>query len=156
MEFGLVQMIRILVTRKAKTHLRVLVLDPEAKDGTRTIFEDVFSFRLNFRDASISGLIPSLGDWNGDGIQDLYVPRSDDEIGFRLGSKARGEPVFGRITGRQRVPLPSGQSRIADLNGDGLDEIIAFTDTDPDQPLVVLQNLGRLPGTRAELRSAAN
>lgn len=156
MEFGLVQMIRILVTRKAKTHFRVLVLDPESVGGTRTIFEDVFSFRLNFGDASISGLIPSLGDWNGDGIQDLYVPRSDHEIGFRLGSKARGEPVFGRITGRQRVPLPSGQSRIADLNGDGLDEIVAFTDTDPDQPLVVLQNLGRLPGTRAELRSAAN
>ena len=91
MEFGLVQIIRILVTRKAETSFRVLVLDPESADGTRTIFEDEFAFRLNFGDASISGLIPSLGDWNGDGIKDLYVARSDDEIGFRLGSKERGE-----------------------------------------------------------------
>ena len=156
MEFGLMQIIRILVTRKAETRFRVLVLDPESKGGARTIFEDEFSFRLNFGDASISGLIPSLGDWNGDGIQDLYVARRDDEIGFRLGSKARGEPVFGRTTGRQRVPLSSGESRVADLNGDGLDEIVAFSDTDPDQPLIVLLNLGRLPGTRPELRSAPN
>jgi hypothetical protein len=119
----------------------------------RTIFKDEFSFRLNFEDASISGLIPSLGDWNGDGIQDLYVARSDDEIGFRLGSKTPGEPVFGRIKGHQEVPLESGESRIADLNGDGLDEIVAFTDTGSDQPLIVLENLGRLPGTRPELTS---
>jgi hypothetical protein len=152
-EFGIVQMIRILVTRKAETKLRVLVLDPEAPGGTRTIFEDEFAFSLNFGDASVSGLIPSLGDWNGDGVQDLYVARSDDEIGFRLGSKLEGKPVFGRTTERQPVPLESGESRVADLNGDGLDEIVAFTDTEPDQPLVVLQNLGRLPGTRPELRS---
>lgn len=155
-EFGILQMIRILVTRKVETSFRVLVLDPESPDGTRTIFEDEFSFRLNFSDASISGMIPSMGDWNGDGIQDLAVARSDDEIGFRLGSKARGEPVFGRILGHQHVPLSSGNSRVADLNGDGLDEIVAFTDTDPDQPLIVLQNLGRLPGTRSELQSVPN
>ena len=123
------------------------------KVGDLTIFEDEFSFSLNFGDASVSGLIPSLGDWNGDGVQDLYVPRSDDEIGFRLGSKTEGEPLFGRTKHGQPVPLQSGESRVADLNGDGLDEIVAFTDTDPDQPLVVLQNLGRLPGTRLELRS---
>jgi hypothetical protein len=153
LEFGIVQMIRILVTRKAETKIRVLTLDPESSDGTRTVFEDEFAFSLNFGDASVSGLIPSIGDWNGDGVQDLYVARSDDEIGFRLGSKTEGEPVFGRTTKRQPVPLQSGESRVADLNGDGLDEIVAFTDTDPDQPLVVLQNLGRLPGTRPELRS---
>lgn len=152
-EFGLIQMVRILLTRKAETLIRVLVLDSEAPGGTRVIFEDEFSFRLNFGDASVSGLIPSLGDWNGDGVQDLYVARSDDQIGFRLGSKVKGEAVFGRITGRQSVPLSSGQSRIADLNGDGLDEIVAFTTTDPDQPLIVLQNLGRLPGTPPELRA---
>lgn len=154
MPFGLVQMIRILVTRRAKTHFRVLVLDPNSPGGTRTVFEDEFSFRLNFGDSSISGLIPGLGDWNGDGVRDLYVMRGKEEIGFRLGSKRPGEPVFGRITGRQSVPLPSGESRIGDLNGDGLDEIVAFSDTDPDQPLIVLQNLGRLPGTPSNLRSA--
>lgn len=156
MEFGLMQMVRILVTRKAETTFRVLTLDPEAPGGTRTIFKDKFKFRLNFGEASISGLIPSLGDWNGDGVQDLYVARSDDEIGFRMGSKTEGEAIFGRTTGHQEVPLQSGESRIADLNGDGLDEIVAFTDTDPNQPLIVLENLGRLPGTRPELTSPSN
>ena len=54
------------------------------------------------------------------------------------------------------MPLQSGESRIADLNGDGLDEIVSFTDTDSDQPLIVLENLGRLPGTRPELTSLPN
>ncbi|HEB89900.1 MAG TPA: VCBS repeat-containing protein [Deltaproteobacteria bacterium] len=152
MAFGIVQMIRVLVTRSAETRLRVLVLDPESPGGTRTIFEDDFSFHLDFGEGRISGLIPSLGDWNGDGIQDLFVARSDDEIGFRLGSIAAGKSLFGRVLGRQRVPLPSGESRIADLDGDGLDEIVAFNDTDPDQPLLVLHNQGRFPGTRPRLR----
>jgi hypothetical protein len=153
MEFGILQIVRILVTRKAETRMRVLVLDPESSDGTRTIFEEDFPFKLNFGDATISGLIPSLGDWNGDGILDLYVARSDDEIGFRLGSNVEDDPTFGRMTGRQSVPLPSGESRIADLNGDGLDEIVAYTDTDAKKPLIVLQNLGRLPGTQPSLHA---
>ena len=155
MEFGIVQIVRVLVTRKAETRLRVLVLDPESPGGTRTVFEEDFSFRLNFGEATISGLVPSLGDWNGDGILDLYVARSDDEIAFRLGSKIKGKPVFGRATGRQRVPLPSGESRIGDLNGDGLDEIVAFMDSDPEKPLIVLENLGKLPGTRPALRATS-
>ncbi len=153
MEFGIVQMMRILVTRKAKTQIRVLALDPESPDGTRTIFEDEFSFRLNFGDSSMSGLVPSLGDWNGDGIQDLFVAKGDDEISFRIGSTKEGEDLFGRAKGRQRVGLDSGESRITDLNGDGLDDIVAFTDNDADQPLIVLQNRGRLPGTPPALRA---
>jgi hypothetical protein len=156
LEFGIVQMLRILTTRRAETTIRVLVLDPEAPNGTRTIFEDDISFKLDFGEARVTGLVPSLGDWNGDGVQDLYLARSDDEIGFRLGSRVPGEPVFGRITGRQPVALSNGQSRIVDLNGDGLDEIVAFTDTDPERPLIVLENLGRLPGTRPELRASSN
>jgi len=153
MEFGIVQIVRILVTRRAETRMRVLALDPESPDGTRSLFETDFSFRLDFSESTISGMIPSLGDWNGDGVLDLYIARNDEEIGFRLGSKAKDEPLFGKLKGTQRVPLPNGQGRVADLNGDGLDEIVAFSDADTETPLVVMQNLGRLPGTRPELRS---
>jgi hypothetical protein len=155
MEFGIVQMMRILVTRKAKTQVRVLVLDPESPDGTRTIFKDEFSFRLNFGDSTMSGLVPSVGDWNGDGVQDMFVTRGDDEISFRIGSAEEGEAVFGRAKGRQPVGLDSGESRIADLNGDGLDDIVAFTDKYADQPLIVLHNRGRLPGTPPSLRAVS-
>ncbi len=153
LEFGLLQLIRILTTRSAQTSVRVLVLDPESPGGTRTIFEDEFSFRLNFGDSSVSGLVPTMGDWNGDGIQDLFVARNKNEIGFRLGTTDANESLFGRVTGRQRVALEAGESRVADLDGDGLDDIVAFTDRDPDQPLVVLHNQGSLPGTRPAFRA---
>jgi hypothetical protein len=103
----------------------------------------------------MSGLVPSLGDWNGDGVQDMFVATSDDEISFRIGSKEKGQALFGRAKGRQPVGLDSGESRIADLDGDGLDDIVAFTDNRADQPLIVLQNRGRLPGTRPALRAVA-
>jgi hypothetical protein len=152
-EFGLVQLMRVLVTRRAETQIRVRTLDAEAPGGTRVLFEDELTFRLNFSDGNVSGLIPSLGDWNGDGVRDLYVARGTKEIAFRLGSKSPGEPLFGRATGTQPVPLESGESRVADLDGDGLDEIVAFDLMDPDAPLIVLHNRGRLPGTRPELRA---
>lgn len=153
MEFGIVQIIRILVTRRAETQMRVLVLDPESPGGTRAVFEADFPFRLDFGEATVTGMIPSLGDWNGDGALDLYVARNDEEIGFRMGSTAPGEPVFGSLVESQSVPLPSGQGRVGDLDGDGLDDIVAFNDDDPDMPLVVLHNRGVLPGTRAGLRA---
>jgi hypothetical protein len=156
LEFGIMQMLRILTTRRAEVVLRVLQLDPKAPNGTRTIFEDELSFHLDFGEARVTGLVPSLGDWNGDGVQDLFVARSDDEIGFRLGSRIPGKPLFGRLTGTQPVALSNGQSRVADLDGDGLDDIVAFTDTDPDAPLIVLENLGRLPGTRPQLSAPSD
>jgi hypothetical protein len=153
-EFGLVQLVRILLTRRAETKIRVLSFDPTSEDGTRVLFEDEIAFRLDFGESSVSGLVPGVGDWNGDRVQDLYLARGDDEIVFRLGSQQTDAPLFGRATGRQEIPLRSGQSRSADLDGDGLDEIIAFNPAEPEDPLVVLHNLGRLPGTRPELRAS--
>lgn len=152
-EFGVVQIVRFLLTRRAETRVRVLRLDPTSPDGTRTIFEDDFSFRIDFGENSVAGLVPSLGDWNGDGVKDFYVARGTSAIGFRMGSKDPREPLFGSTIERQPVPLPGGESRIADLDGDGLDEIIAFNDRDPALPLVVFENLGTLPGTRPSITS---
>lgn len=145
-KFSLVQILRVLTTRNAETTLRFFALDAESEDGLRLVFKDDFSFGLNLEDGRFAGLIPSLGDWNGDDVLDLYVTRGKSEIGFRMGSDDPEKPAFGGRIGRQAVPLENGESRVADLNGDGLDEIIAFTDTDPDTALIVLENLGRLPG----------
>ena len=155
-EFGVLQIVRFLLTRRAETRVRLLTVDLEVPGGLRTLFEDDLSFRLDFGGNQVEGLVPTLGDWNGDGQLDFYVADGDEEIALRLGSKAADRPLFGGIVARQSVPLPGGESRIADLDGDGLDEIVAFSDRDPALPLVVLENLGRLPGTRPSLSAVEN
>ena len=155
-EFGVLQIVRFLLTRRAETRVRLLTVDLEVPGGLRSLFEDDLSFRLDFGGNQVEGLVPTLGDWNGDGQLDFYVADGDEEIALRLGSKAADRPLFGGIVARQSVPLPGGESRIADLDGDGLDEIVAFSDRDPALPLVVLENLGRLPGTRPSLSAVEN
>ena len=152
LEFGVVQLVRFLLTRRAETTVRLLGLDPTAPGGLREIFEDDFSFRIDFAEGAINGLLPSLGDWNGDGVLDFYLQDGDDAITFRMGNRTPGEPLFGSTIESQPIPLTGGQSRIADLDGDGLDEIVAYSTRDVEPPLVVLENLGRLPGTRGEFR----
>ena len=151
-EFGVLQLVKLLVSQRADTTVRILALDPTSPGGLRTLFVDRLSFGLDFKEGRFADLVPGFGDWNGDGLLDLFVPRGDDAIGFRLGSRAPGKPRLGSLVGRQPVPLTSGASRIADLDGDGLDEIVAYSTTDPEPPLVVLENLGRLPGSRSSLR----
>ncbi len=155
-EFGVLQLVGALLTGKAEISLRVLSVDPGEPGGTRTLFEDELAFRLDLGESRVVGLVPTLGDWNGDGLQDLYVAKGSDAIAFRLGAAGEKGLRFERATGRQPLPLESGEGRVGDLDGDGLDEIIAFQWNEPGVPLVVLHNLGRLPGTGPTLRRQAN
>jgi hypothetical protein len=153
LEFGVLQVVGLLLTGNMDVTIRVLRLDPTSPTGLATEFEDELSFKINIGSSSIEGLVPTLGDWNGDGILDLYVVKGSDALGFRLGAAPADGPRFGRTTGRQPLPLASGESRIADLDGDGLDEIVAFDYAQSESHLVVLHNQGRLPGTRPTLRA---
>ncbi|MBY0399878.1 VCBS repeat-containing protein, partial [Myxococcota bacterium] len=151
-EFGVLQLVRLLVSRRAETTVRILALDPKSPGGVRTLWENELALALDFKESRFAGILPAMGDWNGDGLLDLFVSRGDQAIGFRLGSRAAGAPRFGPVLEQQAVPLSAGASRIADLDGDGLDEIVVFTSTDPAPPLIVLENLGRLPGSPSSLR----
>jgi hypothetical protein len=151
-EFGVVSLVKLLVSQRAETHVRILALDPKTPGGLRTVFEDRVALALDFHGGRFADVLPGFGDWNGDGLLDLFVSRGDDAIAFRMGSRAPDAPRLGPLQGDQPLPLASGASRITDLNGDGLDEIVAFSTTDPEPPLVVLENLGRLPGSRSSLR----
>lgn len=151
-DFGVMQLMRLLVTQRAETTVRILTVDAASPGGTRTLFEDQVSLALDFKESRFAGLVPGFGDWNGDGLLDLYLGDGSDSIRFRLGSRVPDGARFGSPLGRQAVPLVSGSTRTADLNGDHLDDLVAFTTTEPEPPLVVLENLGRLPGSPARLR----
>ncbi len=144
---------RFLLTRSTRARVRVLSLDASARGGWRVVFEDDIAFRLDFEAGTAKGLVPMLGDWNGDGLLDFYLPDGDDAIEFRIGTRSGDALRFEPADARVRVPLTGGRGRIADLDGDGLDEIVAFDPRAIDAPLVVLENLGRLPGTRPTLQS---
>ncbi len=146
-EFGVLQLIRLLVTQRAETTVRILRLDPASPGGLRTLFEDRIALGLDFEKSRVIGLVPGFGDLNGDGQLDLFVGDGSDSIRFRIGSRQAGTPLFGSPLGRQSVPLSSGSTHAVDLDGDGLDDLVAFTTTEPGPPLLVLENLGRLPGT---------
>lgn len=152
-DFGVVQLMRLLVTQRAETTVRILALDARSPGGIRTLFEDELALALDFKESRLAGLVPGHGDWNGDGLLDLFVARGSDAIAFRLGSKTAGAARFGSPLSRQPVPLASGTTRIADLDGDALDEIVAFSSSEPESPLVVLENRGLLPGSPSSLRS---
>ena len=153
LEFGVLKVVSLLLTGGMDITLRVLRLDSDSPEGVTAEFEDELSFKIDLASSNIEGLVPTLGDWNGDGIQDLYVIKGSDAITFRLGAAPGEGPRFGKATGRQPLPLVSGESRIADLDGDGLDDIIAFDHAKSEAHLVVLHNQGRLPGTQPTLRS---
>ena len=156
-EFGVLQVVRFLLTRAAAMDVQLLALDPESPGGWRSRFEDSLSFKIDFEEGAVLGLVPSVGDWNGDGLLDLYVPDGDDAIAFRLAKPVASPEAplrFGSAEGSTPVPLRSGQSRTVDLDGDGLDEIVAYDPRSLDEPLVVFENLGRFAGTRPTLKSA--
>lgn len=153
LEFGVLSVVGLLLTGSMDVTLSVLGLDPRSDDGMRIEFEDELSFRIDIGTSSIEGLVPAIGDWNGDGIQDLFVAKGSDKLSFRLGNKPGDGPRFGKPKGRQPLPLASGETRIADLDGDGLDDIIAFDHAETEADLVVLHNRGRLPGTQPTLRA---
>jgi hypothetical protein len=153
LEFGVLKVVSLLLTGRMDVTLRVLRLEPDSPEGLKTEFEDELSFKIDLASSNIEGLVPTLGDWNGDGIQDLYVIKGSDAISFRLGAAPGDGPRFGKATGRQPLPLVSGESRIADLDGDGLDDIVAFDHAESEAHLLVLHNQGRLPGTRPTLRA---
>ena len=153
LELGVLKVVDVLLTGDTEIGLRIHTLDPSQPGGTRLVFEDDLTFQIDLTSSKLKGLVPTLGDWNGDGVQDLYEAKGKDAIAFRLGAAPGAGPLFGRATGKQPLPLASGEARVADLDGDGLDDLATFDFTSPGQDLVILHNRGRLPGTRPTLRA---
>ena len=148
-EFGIMQLIRMLLTRKSNVSVRILNADPDAPGRFRKSWEHDMTFRLNFGEGRIEGLFPTAeGDWNADGRRDLLYPDGRERLAIRLGEAHDGGPGFGKPVARQPIGLDAGRTRVTDVNGDGLDDLIAYDPRDATGRIFVLTNRGILPGTR--------
>jgi hypothetical protein len=151
-QFGIVQLVRILLTRKANVSLRVLNSDPANPSELVSSWQHDMTFKVNFGEGRAEGLFPNMeGDWNGDGRNDLIHPAGDRRIAVRLGRPGAKGPEFGDQAGTQKLPIDTGRTRVADLNGDGLDDLVVYDPREIDGKVWALYNAGRLPGTRPGL-----
>ncbi len=145
--FGLMQLARVLTTRRVESELRVLHFPDGATGEARESWRTELRFPLDFSAQRIQGLLPSaLGDWNGDGLRDLIHGKGPHAVVIRLGERSPEGPRFGSAVAQQRLPF-SDLAVIADLDGDGLDDLVTYDTLDAEGGLHLAINRGRLPGT---------
>lgn len=148
LEFNAQQMLRFVVTGRARVDFSVLSVDAEAPNGLRETWRDSVSLVLDWGTARIAGVFPDLrGDWNGDGRADLVHGDGHQRVALRLGRTVDGGPGFGGRVASQALPLDSASIAAEDLDGDGLQDLVAFDPRSESAPVLVLRNRGVLPGT---------
>jgi hypothetical protein len=153
--FGLVQIARLLVSRRAEVEQRSYSLI-RSGDGfvLERRWEDSLPLRLDLASGRAADLLPTaLGDWNGDGRRDLLYGVGGKGLAIRLGIPG---PGFGPRVAGQRLPegSTSSDTAIADLDGDGLDDLVVFDPRDSDGTVHLLRNRGTLPGSAPQLTTS--
>jgi hypothetical protein len=151
--FGVVQAVRMLTVRRAELRLRVWALPPDGGAPVET-WADSVSFPFDFATSRVLGLLPfTEADWNGDGFLDLCWADGGGELRFRLGERRPAGAGFGRVAAALPLPL-SGDLVAADLDADGLVDLVAWDPLDAEGRLHIGRNRGVLPGTPPALRAA--
>ncbi len=152
-KFGIMQVVRVLLTRKAEIKVRVLTAGPDGE--LRTSWSEDMTFKLNFSEGRVDGLLPnSEGDWNGDGLKDALYQHNSDTLGVRLGVLRENGPGFGSKVAEQPSRVSAGFLRVSDLDGDGLDDFVSYDPRDAEGRLYVSYNRGVLPGTAPRMEAA--
>ena len=156
-EFGVMQMVRVLLTRKVEIKVRVLTSDPSQQGKLVESWAEDMSFKLNFGEGRVDGLMPNIdGDWNGDGRKDALYQHDSNSLGIRLGKPTDKGPGFGSKVAEQPSQIEAGFLRIADLDGDGLDDFVAYDPRDAQGRVYVFTNQGILPGTSPQMPTAGD
>jgi hypothetical protein len=147
---GLLQVIRMMLTRSVKFDLEVLRLAGE-QPGARA-WSEPFAVGIDFGAGRVADLLPTTGgDWNGDGRPDLIYGQ-DGTLVIRLGESTPSGPGFGAPVAEQPLPTSAAHA-ILDLDGDERDDLVVFDPRDDEGRLHLLRNRGHLPGTPPRLES---
>jgi hypothetical protein len=151
--FGIVQLIRVLVTREVQIELRCFATRGPGLAELVETWRGELSLPLDFEAGRVAGLVPTVeGDWNGDGRRDLLHGSGEGRLAIRLGESGELGPRFGEHAAHQAIPA-GDQARVADLDGDGLHDLVVFDPLDPGGQVHVLWNRGLLPGTPPRLEA---
>ena len=153
--FGVVQLVRALLTETVQAELRAYVLEGPGIAAARPSYETTLTVAISSGEGRVAGVLPTAaGDWNGDGLRDLLHGESLRRIAIRLGVRGEQGPGFGAPAASQEVPS-ADRALVADLDGDGLDDLALYDTLAEGGGVHVLRNRGLLPGParRPELRA---
>ena len=152
---SVLELIEIFLTEAIDANLEVYRLErsedapakPIALDSGDAWFKVKFDVPLDFETSRSAGFIPSLEhDFNGDGFRDYISSTDGSRLEIFVGHPEKGYP---KRSGRQDLAT-EGQIRPGDVNGDGLTDLVLFNTRRDNQPLKILTNTGKLPGTVTE------
>ncbi len=152
--FGVVQLVRALVTQTVQARLTGYHFEGAGLGTPHPSFEQTLTLALDADDGRVAGILPTArGDWNGDGLRDLLHGESLERLALRLGTRGARGPAFGPVAARQNVPS-ADRACVADLDGDGLDDLALYDTRSAGGGVHFLRNRGTLPGTPPGLREA--
>ena len=149
------ELIEIFLTEALDANLEVYRLEraersraePVQLDSDDAWFKVKFDVPLDFETSRSAGFIPSLEhDFNGDGFRDYISSTDGSRLEVFVGHPQKGYP---KRSGRQDLAT-EGQIRPGDVNGDGLTDLVLFNTRRDNQPVKILINTGKLPGTVVE------
>jgi hypothetical protein len=150
--FSIAQLLRILARGAAQIELRVYGFDAKPLGQPVLRWSDDLTLPFDFKTGRVTALFPSFdGDWNGDGRRDLVYGDAEGNAHLRL---AEPDLRIGPEAGRIALGAAGGSTLAFDLDGDRLDELVVWDPVDASGRLRVARNLGRLPGSPAQLRSS--
>jgi hypothetical protein len=141
---SVLELVEVLITRGLDVEVSLFA---NTKGESTEIFASQASAKLkieiplSFESFRPTGFLPNLkSDLNGDGYRDLLRSGKGDEISIYSGGPTAS---FKQRIGRQDADT-RGQLTFGDWNGDALPDLLIFDPKNPDVPLRLLINRGKL------------